>query len=140
MNKIISKFSVFFENPFWIGIIECQYKGTLEVCKITFGAEPKDIQIYEYILKNWNTLKFAQSLDVDIKTEKHINPKRMQRDIKKQLSSNIYIGTKSQQALKLEHENLKKERKSNRREKRELDKKYQFELKQQKHKEKHKGH
>lgn len=52
MDKIISKFSVFFENPFWIGIIERQYKGTLKVCKITFGAEPKDAQIYEYILKN----------------------------------------------------------------------------------------
>ena len=52
---------------------------------------------------------------------------------------NTGIGTKSQQALKLQQEQLKTERKTVSREQREAEKKRQFELKQQKRKEKHRG-
>ena len=52
---------------------------------------------------------------------------------------NTGIGTKSQQALKLQQEQLKTERKIVSREYREAEKQRQFELKQQKRKEKHKG-
>ena len=52
---------------------------------------------------------------------------------------NIGIGTKSQQALKLQQEQLKTERKIVSREQREAEKQRQFELKQQKRKEKHRG-
>ncbi len=53
--------------------------------------------------------------------------------------NNTGIGTKSQQALKLQQEQLKTERKIVSREQREAEKQRQFELKQQKRKEKHKG-
>ena len=67
-----------------------------------------------------------------------INPKRLQRDIKKQVQ-NIGIGTKSQQALKLLQDENKVERKTRTRELREAEKQFQFVLKQQKRKKKHKG-
>lgn len=51
----------------------------------------------------------------------------------------IGIGTKSQKALKLQQEQLKTERKIVSREQREVEKQRQFELKQQKKKEKHSG-
>ena len=35
---------VFFENPFWVGVFERIEDGKLSVCKVTFGAEPKDRQ------------------------------------------------------------------------------------------------
>ena len=62
------------------------------------------------------------------------NPKRVQRDVRKQVQ-NTGIGTKSQQALRLQQEQLKTERKTVSREQREAEKKRQFELKQQKKKE-----
>ena len=71
--------------------------------------------------------------------EKHINPKRMQREIKKQIAD-TGIGTKSQQALKLQHEQFKTERKKKTREQKQADEERLFELKQQKKREKHKGH
>lgn len=52
MNKIVSRLTVFFENPFWVGIFGVEDKGSYDVCKITFGAEPKDYDIYEFMLKN----------------------------------------------------------------------------------------
>ena len=66
------------------------------------------------------------------------NPKRVQREVRKQVQ-NAGIGTRSQQALKLQQEQLKTERKVVSREQREAEKQWQFELKQQKKKEKHRG-
>ena len=66
------------------------------------------------------------------------NPKRLQREAKKQLQ-NTGIGTKSQQALQLQREEMKTERKQISKEEREAEKERMFELKQQKRKEKHRG-
>ena len=38
MDKVSLTFLVFFEDPFWIGIVERISDGTMEVCRITFGA------------------------------------------------------------------------------------------------------
>ena len=50
------------------------------------------------------------------------------------------IGTKSQQALKLQQEQNNQERKERSRKKKEAEEQRMFELKQQKKREKHKGH
>ena len=67
------------------------------------------------------------------------NPKRRQRSIKKQLQ-NAGIGTKSQQALAAQREKSKIERKKISKEQRELEQQWKFDLKQNKRKEKHRGH
>ena len=67
------------------------------------------------------------------------NPKRAQRDAKKQ-TLETGIGTKSQQALKLQQEQNKQERKVRSREQRDAKSQRLFELKQMKKKEKHRGH
>ena len=60
------------------------------------------------------------------------------REVKKQVE-NIGIGTKSQQALKLQQEQNKVQRKMKSKEEKELQKEILYSLKQQKRKEKHKG-
>ena len=55
----------------------------------------------------------------------------MQRDVKRQMR-NAGIGTKSQQALKLQQEQNKQERKERSREEKEAEKQRMFYLKQQK--------
>lgn len=139
MGIVVSKLSILFEDPFWIGLYEREDNGRYEVCKITFGAEPKDYEIYDFMLKNWNKLRFSPSIEAQSIAEKRINPKRMQRLINKQIED-TGIGTKAQQALKLQQEQGKLERKSRSREQREEEKQRQFELKQEKRKEKHRGH
>ena len=137
MDKVSGKLTVFFEEPFWVGVFERVSDGKLSVCKITFGAEPKDYEVYEFILKNYYQLRFSLAVATDMK-ETSRNPKRVHRAVRKQVQ-NIGIGTKSQQALKLQQEQLKTERKTVSRELREAEKQRQFELKQQKRKEKHRG-
>jgi len=138
MNKVTEKLQVFFEEPFWIGVFERVEDEKLAVCKVTFGAEPKEYEILEYILKNFYKLKFSPTIETNTQAKERINPKRLQRAVKKQVQE-VGIGTKSQQALQLLHEQNKLERKSRSREQKELEKQHQFDLKQQKKKEKHKG-
>ena len=88
-------------------------------------------------MKNYYRLRFSQAVAAGVK-ESGRNPKRVQREVRKQVQ-NARIGTRSQQALKLQQEQLKTERKVVSREQREAEKQWQFELKQQKKKEKHRG-
>lgn len=137
MKKASVAFTVFFQEPFWVGVLECISHGELSVCKVTFGAEPKDYEVCEFLLKNYYSLKLSTVSGADTK-ERIKNPKRMHREIKRNLQGNG-IGTKSQQALKQQYEETKQLQKVNRREEKEAQRQQQFELKQQKKKEKHRG-
>ena len=137
MDKVSGKLTVFFEEPFWVGVFERVSEGNLSVCKVTFGAEPKDYEVYEFVLKNYYQLQFSPAVATGVK-EASRNPKRVQREVRKQVQ-NTGIGTKSQQALKLQQEQLKTERKIVSQEQWEAEKQRQFELKQQKRREKHRG-
>lgn len=53
MDKVSGRLTVFFEEPFWIGVFERISERKLSVCKVTFGAEPKDCEIYDFVLKNY---------------------------------------------------------------------------------------
>lgn len=138
MDKVNGNLTVYFEDPFWVGVFERIENGKLTVAKVTFGAEPKDYEIQEYIQRYYFSLKFSPAVDTVVKETKR-NPKRIQREAKKQMQE-TGIGTKSQQALKLQQEQNKQEHKVRSREKREEDQLRMFELKQQKKREKHKGH
>ena len=138
MDKVTGRLFVFFEEPFWVGVFERESDYKLSVCKVTFGAEPKDYEIQEFILKNYYRLKFSAYVESEKKVNEHIKPKRLQRVLKKQVR-NVGIGTKSQQALKLQQEQGKIERKTRARDNREAQKQFQFELKKRKKKEKHRG-
>ena len=138
MGNESSRLTVYFEDPFWIGIFECFSDGKLSAAKVTFGAEPKDYEVYEFTLKHYYSLKFSPAVETVVKDIKR-NPKRMQREAKKQ-TMETGIGTNSQQALKLQQEQNKQTRKVKSREKKLAEAERMFELKQHKKKEKHKGH
>ena len=137
MDKVSGRLTVFFEEPFWVGVFERISEGGLSACRVTFGAEPKDYEIYDFVLKKYGRLRFSPAVATDVR-EAGRNPKRVQREVRKQVQ-NTGIGTKSQQALKLQQEQWKTERKNANRERREAEKERKFELKQQKRKEKHRG-
>lgn len=138
MDSAAGKLTVFFEDPFWIGIFERVSEGKLSVSKVTFGAEPKDYEVLEFILNHYDKLEFSPAVEAEIR-KKADNPKRRQRDARKQVH-NSGVGTKSQQALQIQREEMKIERKQISKEQREAEKQRNFRLKQLKRKEKHRGH
>lgn len=138
MDRVNETLTVFFEDPFWIGVFERRTGEELSVCRIVFGAEPKEYEIYDFILRHYKDLEFSPPVQSDRK-EKADNPKRRQRSARRQVRQ-TGIGTKSQQALQKQREMLKEECQRRRKEKKEIWKRQKFILKQQKRKEKHKGH
>ena len=138
MDRVSGKLTIYFEDPFWVGGFERIENRKLSVAKVTFGVEPKDYDVLEFINRNYYHLQFSPAVETVVKDTKK-NPKRAQRDAKKQ-TLETGIGTKSQQALKLQQEQNKQERKVRSREQRDAKSQQLFELKQMKKREKHRGH
>ena len=130
--------TVFFEDPFWVGVFERIEEGKLSVCKVTFGAEPKDYEVWNYVRHHYYELVFGPAIEMEARQTAD-NPKRRSRNARKQLE-NIGIGTKSQQALQRQRDEMKTERRQISREERDAEAQRRFEKKRTKKKEKRRGH
>ena len=131
--------TVYFEDPFWVAVCEVSEGGKLRAARVVFGAEPKDYEVYGYFLDHWRRLRFSPPVPDGESAARQINPKRMQREISASLSRSG-AGTKAQEALKLQYEQNKAERRAASKERRELEKERRFEQRREKKKEKHRGH
>lgn len=139
MNGSDSKLTIYFEDPFWVGVFERNHDGGLEVCRVVFGAEPTDGEIHHFLLTKWNELHFSAAMATDTPEARRVNPKRLQRMIQKEVQS-AGVGTKAQQALKLQMEKNKASTKNRIQLENDLVNERQHQLIQQKRKEKHRGH
>ncbi len=130
--------TVFFEDPFWVGVFERIEDGKLSVCKATFGAEPKDHEVWRFVLLHHYGLVFSPAVETETRQAAD-HPKRRIRNARKQVE-NKGIGTKSQQALQKQREEMKAEHRQASREQRDAESRRRFEMKQAKKKDKKKGH
>ena len=86
-------------------------------------------------LKRYDGLRFSPAIAAEGRqTADH--PKRRQRSAREQLRASS-VGTKSQQALQMQREERKTQRKQNGKEQQTAEKQRRFDLKQQKRKAKH---
>ena len=131
--------TIFFENRFGSGCSSVRTRRDRAAPCVVFGAEPTDVELYEYIRREYASLDFSKPIANQVKIVR-----------KKRLSAcsavsrkTVYaegIGTKAQQAIKLQTELNKTERQVKSREQQEAEKALKFKLKQEKKKEKHRGH
>lgn len=129
---------VYYEEPFWVGVFERVENQKLTVSKVTFGAEPTEPEVLTAIQERYYDLNFSPSIAVEKKAKTKVNPKRLQREVHKQMVT-VGVGTKSMQALKLQQEEGKMERKRRSREEKEAKAEYLYQMKSRKRKEKHRG-
>ena len=140
MQRISCRMTVFFDPPYWVAVIEREETGRLTACKLTLGAEPKDYDLYALVLTRWHTLSFGPAMEGGkVENTRPVGPKRMQRQINKVLQQQG-TGTKAQQALKAQHEETRHARKVLSAQEKEAQREHQFSLRQQKKREKHRGH
>ena len=137
MERVTVKLTVFFEHPFWVGVFERVEENRCSVCRVVFGSQPKEYEVYEFVLQQYRHLRFSTGEAVEVKREK-ANPKRVQREARKE-SKLIGISSKSQMALQQQREEMKLERKTESKKIRELEIQRKFELKQEKRRQKHRG-
>lgn len=63
MEETSVTLTVLFEAPFWVGVVERVEDGRLSACRIVFGAEPKDYEVWEYVLHSYSGLKFSPAVE-----------------------------------------------------------------------------
>ncbi|MCB6992654.1 YjdF family protein [bacterium 210820-DFI.6.37] len=137
MDKIKGQLTVYYDGMYWAGLFERNEGNRLSASKVIFGSEPSEARVYEFILKHGYELQYSPAVEAVVKEAKK-NPKRMRREARKQMAE-AGIGTKAQQALKLQHEQQKLERGTRSREEKKAEAERKFQLKQQKKRAKHRG-
>lgn len=132
--------TVFFEDPFWVGVFERKYDNKFQICKYIFYKEPTDLELFNFIYENYAFLEFSSPIQIEDRNKnKTKNYKRKIKEAKKSMA-NFNIGTKAQNAIKIQQEEKKLEKKGQLRQNKELKSIYLFDLKREKHKQKHRGH
>lgn len=92
-----------------------------------------------FLLSHWRDLSFSPPIPAEHRALSKPNPKRLQREIKKQLQAPA-IGTKAQQAIQRQREQTAQARKARARQNKAEEQDRQHALRREKHKEKHRGH
>lgn len=133
------KLTVYFEDPFWVGVFERNDETGYRVSRVVFGPEPTNAELLDYIKREYKNLDFGKRIEDQVRIVRKKNFKRMQREVRKEVYEEG-VGTKAQQAMKLQMELSKTERQVDSREKRREEEELKFKLRQEKKKEKHRGH
>ena len=131
--------TVYFEPPFWVGLYQREDGDGCRVCKVTFGREPHDQEVLEWLLRNFRRLEFSPPVAGARKAAPLPNPKRLLREARKAVRP-AGKGTKAQQALQLQREQHKTQRQADSRERREAERERKLALRREKHRQKHRGH
>lgn len=134
------KLTICFEAPFWIGLFEAAGEGGYRAAKHLFGSEPSDREIEEFVCYKWDELRFTDALVVEKTEGRHINHKRLQRVIAKEIAAHARKGTKAQQALAEQREATVQDKKKESRTEHEAQKQAKYVKRSEKRKRKHRGH
>lgn len=136
------KATIFFDKRFWVGTFERTDKEGYAVARHIFGSEPSDPEVHEFVLNHYHELKFGEAKEIIIQIQR-MNPKRVQREVRREMArmkETSKPSTLAQDYMREEIEKKKKEKKSISSAEKQARKDEQFLLKQDKRKEKHRGH
>lgn len=134
-----ARLTVYFEPPFWVGLYQREDGDGLRVCRVVFGGEPRDQQVLDYFQSHWRELVFTPPAAGGAIPDRAVNPKRARREARKAVQP-AGAGTKAQQALQLQREQLRTARTAASKERREARRERKLALRQEKRREKHRGH
>ena len=81
--------TVYFEGPFWVGLFERWEGESYCVSKLTFGPEPRDAEVWERVLREFDRLPFSPGIPSE-RREEPGNPKRARREARRQMTDEEY--------------------------------------------------
>lgn len=142
MEMATVKATIFFEKRLWVGTFERIDKEGYAIARHIFGKEPSDPEVHEFVLKSYHELKFGEVQEINIQIQR-MNPKRAQREVRREMvrmKEMTQPSTQAQDYIREELEKNKKDKKSISSAKKQARKDNQFVLRQEKRKEKHRGH
>ena len=141
MNSIMVTVSL--EGSLWVALFERTDSEGKAVARHVFGKEPTDPELYEFILAHFRELEFSLPHDFRL-IIKRKNPQRMQREVRREMEKAKKTGKPkesiAQEVLRKELEEKKQIRKARTKTEKEAEAEKKFIQRQEKRKEKHRGH
>ncbi|WP_198167248.1 YjdF family protein [Microbispora sp. ATCC PTA-5024] len=112
--------SVYFEDPFWVGVLEISEDGLLRATRFVLGSEPTDAELHAFLMRHGVVLleraEAAPPVAVDATRTARVNPKRAAKLAARAAASISRPRTASQEAMRLETEARKQEAATGRKE------------------------
>jgi hypothetical protein len=132
--------TIFFEDPFWVGVVERQADGALQAARHVFGTEPAPAEVLEFVQGRLSRLLERSSVVMAIEAAERraLNPKRAAREASRALAQRG-SSTQSQEVLRLQLEQNKQIRKLRSKADREAENDYKRQLKVERAKARHRG-
>ena len=113
--------------------------GELPCLQADLGPEPRDAEVWERVLREFDRLPFSPGIPSE-RREEPANPKRARREARRQMETLPRTGTKAQRALALQRQEGKLARREESRAEREAAEALRFRQRQEKRREKRRGH
>ena len=132
--------TVYFDDPWWVGVIACEEAGTLRVYRHVFGSEPSNEEVLAFVLREYLRLTSRPVAGIASDAEKppRRNPKRAAREAARMTAARG-ISTKSQEALRVAREAEARERQATSRAERERAAEYKWERARAQARARHRG-
>jgi phosphotransferase system IIB component len=138
MKCVTSVFTVFFEDPLWVGVLEVNYNGINYMGKHIFGAEPSNSELLLFYIYEFDKIDKIKVSETEMETKKRGFKKSLSKSKKTQIK--IGIGTKSQNLFRKAFEEILEKKKKEHRAEENMDKEEKYRKKQEKKLAKKKGH
>lgn len=105
---IEGSFTIYFDDPFWVGLWERRYNGKYEVARYVFGSEPTNAELRDFLVFHYDRLCFSvceceYKNSSDVKYNFKRNQKKAKSDYKSDTKSKSAEIFSIQQALYLEN-------------------------------------
>jgi hypothetical protein len=138
IKRVTGVFTIFFDDPFWVGMLEENCDENNYMGKHIFGAEPSNSELMRFYLYEFDKIKKIKVGGSNIETGKMSFKKSLNKS--KKIQNKPGIGTKSRILFqKAFEETMDIKKKADKAEER-LDKEGKYIKKQEKKLEKRKGH
>jgi hypothetical protein len=135
--------TVYFDDPFWVAVLERRDGAEVRAARLVFGAEPTDAELYQLLVRRGGRLltdtAAAAPVPAGPPPVRHRNPKRLAREAARQ-AAEPRPSTAAQQALSRSQHERAAAADRDRRAERDADAQRRYELRRAKAKRRHRGH
>ena len=138
-----TEITVLFEEPFWVALIEREIDERYSVARAIIGtSEPSGATLVDFFDRlNCENLRFSEPVKAEYRVTKEVSfKKQLHKNREFQDTASRHTYTKAHAMLKQQQSELKTERKKVSRLEKEESVQLKFDIRQQKKKEKHRGH
>ena len=135
------RLTILFDAPYWVGLVEDERNGLLYAGRHIFGSEPSDAEVLAFVQNDLLPLlaSLTVGLPLDDKPQHHANPKRVQREIRRELAQ-AGLPSKAHEAMRLQTEAGKQSRRASARAERDAERERRREHARALAQQRHRGH